>query len=240
MIYLLCKKSSETAVALVNEMNGIKEGIAVKVRDMNARRFNPAEARLVICWGCSGGFASTVQFKVLNNFHIHSKFNELTMLQADGVLTPSFSRHEHWTDSLARTEHHSEAKDLLSGLKVGDFYTEFTPTDEEYRVHIIKGHSIRIGKKVPRTENYHLRFKSWHGGWRLAYSMDWRTEELVANLRRLAKRAVAAVGYDFGAVDIGIRHHDKEPFVFEVNSAPGLEGGTLERYARRFVDIHDG
>ena len=238
MIYLLCKKPSDTSVALVKEMNGIKEGIAARIHSMNARRFDPTAAKLVICWGCSGGFAPTTPFKVLNNYHIHSKFNELTMLQADGVPTPNFSRYEHWTDSLARTEHHSEAKDLLSGLKVGDFYTEFVPTDEEYRVHIVNGHSIRIGKKVPRTENYHLRFKSWYGGWRLAYSMDWRTEELVASLRRLAKSAIAAVGYDFGAVDIGIRHHNKIPFVFEVNSAPGLEGGSLERYARRFVEIH--
>ena len=43
-------------------------------------------------------------------------------------------------------------------------------------------------------------------------------------------RAVGCLGLDFGAADIGWNSHDGEPSVYEVNTAPGLEGTTLDKY----------
>lgn len=240
MIYLLCSRDSDTAKALVAELNGIKEGTAKRIRSIKPL-LDIKGNNLVVCWGQPGGFVQeNVPFKVLNNRHIESKFRELELLKEGGVWTVEFSRNKHWSDSLARKEHHREASDLLAGLEKGDFYTEFTPMDDEFRVHVIKGLVVRIGKKVPRTSNYNLRFRSWNAGWRIAYSVDWRTDELVTLLRGTARRAISAVDYDFGAVDIGIRSHDKRAVVFEVNSAPGLEGGTIERYAEKFMEVHNG
>jgi glutathione synthase/RimK-type ligase-like ATP-grasp enzyme len=42
------------------------------------------------------------------------------------------------------------------------------------------------------------------------------------------------LGLDFGAVDIGHRIIDNKVFVFEVNTAPGIEGTTLQRYVNTF------
>ena len=48
--------------------------------------------------------------------------------------------------------------------------------------------------------------------------------------RDLAHRACEALGLQFGAVDIG-EQVDGSLVVLEVNRAPGLEDGTVARYA---------
>jgi glutathione synthase/RimK-type ligase-like ATP-grasp enzyme len=46
-----------------------------------------------------------------------------------------------------------------------------------------------------------------------------------------AVMAVAACGLDFGAVDIIWNESRQEAYVLEVNTAPGIEGSTLNLYA---------
>lgn len=48
-----------------------------------------------------------------------------------------------------------------------------------------------------------------------------------------ARRAVQALGLDFGAVDVKFKTRGRVPAVLEVNTAPGLEGTTLALYAQR-------
>ena len=45
----------------------------------------------------------------------------------------------------------------------------------------------------------------------------------------MAIETLESMGLDFGAVDLGVKRNG-ECFVIEVNSAPGLEGTTLEKY----------
>lgn len=49
-----------------------------------------------------------------------------------------------------------------------------------------------------------------------------------------AVNAVAALGLDFGAVDLVIGRDDELAYVLEVNTAPGLEGTTVQDYANGF------
>ena len=49
-----------------------------------------------------------------------------------------------------------------------------------------------------------------------------------------ARRAIKALGLDFGAVDIIWNDKQGKAFVLEVNTAPGLEGQTIEDYAEGF------
>jgi glutathione synthase/RimK-type ligase-like ATP-grasp enzyme len=49
------------------------------------------------------------------------------------------------------------------------------------------------------------------------------------NLIDMAKKAVIAIGLDFGAVDCAL-DYDEEAWVIEVNTGPGLQGGTLTSY----------
>jgi glutathione synthase/RimK-type ligase-like ATP-grasp enzyme len=59
-------------------------------------------------------------------------------------------------------------------------------------------------------------------------------EELLSS----ACKAVNLLGLDFGAVDIGHRLIDNKFFVFEVNTAPGLEGTTLDKYAKAIYNYY--
>ncbi|MNY81884.1 hypothetical protein D3C86_2236870 [compost metagenome] len=49
--------------------------------------------------------------------------------------------------------------------------------------------------------------------------------------------AVNALGLDFGAADVIWNDHRKQAFVLEVNTAPGLTGTTLEKYAKALKEI---
>jgi hypothetical protein len=160
------------------------------------------------------------------------KYVELERLVNAGIPVPPHSRvpHPGW---LARTTHHKEARDLLAGLIYGDYYVEYVPTTQEHRVHVVEGKVVRVQGKIPRVPDPHPRYRSWRSGWKLVATPAC-TDTLPPAARDLAKRAVAALGYKFGAVDIGTQANG-EPIVFEVNSQPGLKGSTVRCYAQAFI-----
>lgn len=95
-------------------------------------------------------------------------------------------------------------------------FMEYVDASHEYRVHIFQGKSIRISEKERGSHG-----ETAHG--------DYTTIKPTGNVRHVrkaAKKAVAALGLDFGAVDI--LADDNNCWVLEVNTAPGL-GGTMPR-----------
>lgn len=50
----------------------------------------------------------------------------------------------------------------------------------------------------------------------------------------VAKAALEKLDIDFGAVDVIYNHTEKKAYVLEVNTAPGLEGSTVDDYANFF------
>ena len=127
---------------------------------------------------------------------------------------------------LARTYDHVGGDDLLNRPSEPDFYALKENLVEEFRVHSFCGRSIRAGKKIPREGmQAHGWVRSWDGGWRISYDGISSTKAI----RQLAHKAVAALGLDFGAVDIGVKA-DGSLIVLEVNRAPGIQNGTIDRY----------
>ncbi len=99
----------------------------------------------------------------------------------------------------------------------------------EYRVHVIGGEVVYVQKKKRKTgweENpeYSNTIRNHHTGWIYA------TEgvEIPEDVQNLAIQSVAALGLDFGAVDIIVVQG--QGYVLEVNTAPGLDGTTIEVY----------
>lgn len=129
---------------------------------------------------------------------------------------------------LPRLRNHVGGNDLLNPPAVPDFYVQKENIVEEYRVHSFNGRSIRAGMKVPRegVTTPHAWIRSWDGGWKISYDGVSAKQKH----RDLAHAAVNALGLTFGAVDIGVKA-DGSLLVLEVNRAPGLEGGTVDRYA---------
>lgn len=94
---------------------------------------------------------------------------------------------------------------------------------KEFRVHVFRGHSIRMSMKD--TVDFH----------------DYTTVKPPEGfpkkrIRNAAKAAVAAVGLDFGVVDVLTTEDQRTVWVLEVNAAPGLGGSTPKLWADTFVN----
>ena len=109
-------------------------------------------------------------------------------------------------------------------------YTKYVKKADEYRIHVFDGNVIDIQQKRKRQEvpndeiNYQIRNAC--NGW--VFCRD--NVHCPAECLALARRAVAVLGLDFGAVDIGYNRSSTAAVVYEVNTAPGLEGTTLDKY----------
>ncbi len=115
-------------------------------------------------------------------------------------------------------------------------YTVKTKHRDEYRVHIFKGEVLDVQKKKRK-----LGFNGSSSGIR-NHSSGWvyaRTDVAIPDmLCPIAIQAVELLGLDFGAVDIGHKVNDNKFFVFEVNTAPGLEGSTLDKYTKAIYNYY--
>jgi len=133
-------------------------------------------------------------------------------------------------------------------------FLEFIPDTREYRVHTFSKKRC-LGEETRTPEDYvsiKISEKVWQGdgapnaaepqknhefGWTFLGPQNRREEELDV-VRHAAKQAIAALGLDFGAVDVMYRVRAKQPYVLEVNSTPSLSdenATTCEVYANRIL-----
>jgi len=113
-------------------------------------------------------------------------------------------------------------------------YTVATKHKYEFRVHVFKGSVIDVQQKKKRLDYQgpSTGIRNFSNGFIYARA-DVHIPELI---KSASIDAVNHLGLDFGAVDIGYRERDNRAFVFEVNTAPGLVGTTLELYAQTFTN----
>lgn len=160
-----------------------------------------------------------------------SVIQQLSNLQAASLrLAPTAGPMIPDPNWVGRSNHHVGGLDLLSPPAQPDYWVKKETITEEYRLHLFDGKSIRAGKKAPRT-GFQTPISPWirsfDGGWKIVYDRY----ESTRGQRELATAAVSSLGLTFGAVDLGLLA-DGSLIVLEVNRAPGLEGGTIEAYAR--------
>lgn len=115
-------------------------------------------------------------------------------------------------------------------------YTLYKKKKHEYRVHVFRDSVFDIQEKkrerdFDRNELQSL-VRSHANGWIFC------RDDLIFTggrdaLERIARDAISALGLDFGAVDIIYNSLDNKYYVLEVNTAVGLEGTTLDNYARK-------
>lgn len=188
-------------------------------------------------------FATLVEITHLNSQCPMSKRDQLLALYQNGVACPEVFD-SPGEGRIGRSLHHSGGRDLLRG-NGRDYWVQRLNIDREFRVHVFRGKSIRAGVKVPR-DGYRLEragevwphpwVRSYDGGWRISYGQHHQL--ITTAIRDIAKRAVAALGLDFGAVDVGMCNG--QPVVLEVNLAPGLEGGSVGAYVKHILEVYRG
>jgi glutathione synthase/RimK-type ligase-like ATP-grasp enzyme len=118
-------------------------------------------------------------------------------------------------------------------LVAAPLYTKYFKKKREYRVHVFNGQVIDVQEKRRRSgvEGGDTRIRNLANGY--VFCRDGLVEP--DGLRELAIKAVQALGYTLGAVDVAYNAHHNSLVVFEVNANPGLQGTTLENYANAIV-----
>ena len=113
-------------------------------------------------------------------------------------------------------------------------YTAYIPKKAEYRVHFFDGQVIDTQQKKKKhgTDNTNTHIRNLQNGY--VYCRDGINPP--TDLSTCAISAVNAVGYSYGAVDVIWNEKQNKCFVLEVNSRPGLEGTTLDKYADSLIN----
>lgn len=108
-------------------------------------------------------------------------------------------------------------------------YVQYKKKKKEFRVHVFKGEVIDITQKKKRKDfegEVNTKIRNYANGW------VYCREDIIEpeDLRAQAVLAVHTLGLDFGAVDIIWNEKENKSYVLECNTAPGLEGTTIEAY----------
>lgn len=243
--YLYCPKLSGGALELAKSL-GIQRLRRFDGKDFwnKKSRFRLHDGDVIICWGATIPELDGV--RVLNGReNPMDKYKELDKLSHNVPVVqviPFSAKYLKYPEQyIGRLRNHQGGHDLLFGTKQPDYFVTKERFTNEYRIHSFAGKSIRAGIKIPRDgfkpiddESkwkpglVHPWIRSFDGGWRINYD----NFQSNAKLRKLAHLAVKTVGLTFGAVDIGERQDGKGYMVLEVNTMPGIEGGSVAAYTR--------
>lgn len=133
--------------------------------------------------------------------------------------------------------------DNLTEFVTAPLYTVYIKKREEYRVHFMRDKVIDIQKKA-------LRKTDDEGNPIDPKQVDWRIRNhsngfifVRGNLRipedvvKQSMLCAKASGLDFGAVDVVWNETQGKAYVLEINTAPGIEGVTVDSYAKAFREL---
>lgn len=221
-------------------------GAAALIVRAGSLTYRPRPGDIGINWGNSGNITHP---RLLNQpvavGLAVNKLRAFQRMQQGGVPIPEFttSRAEAiaWRDAggvvVARqTLTGSEGRGIVISqgqepVIAAPLYTKHLRHRREYRVHVFQGTVIDVAEKRRRTdfEGERNAFVRSHGN---GYVFAHEGVEAPEAVRAASISAVAALGLDFGAVDVGYREREGRAYVFEVNTAPGLENtATINAYA---------
>lgn len=117
-------------------------------------------------------------------------------------------------------------------IRDAPLYVQYIPKKKEFRVHVVKGEVIYVQQKVTKNgekpENWHIR--NHDNG----FIFQRNNIDVPKSVAEQAVLAVVSIGLDFGSVDIIWNQHNDKSYVLEINTAPGLEGQSIDDYAEAF------
>ena len=245
----------------------LREKLKQKVLRVNkdSKTYKNKPTDYVISWGLTtpyniGNGPSLIQNK-LTFFEFISDYNEKN--PDNQVNIPEWTTEEQkafeWFNAgdtvVARhvLTGHSGAGIILYDGKLDDtfeqavpakLYVKYKKKKAEFRVHVFAKDSkplevIDVTQKKKRKDfdgEVNTKIRNHQNGW--VYCRENITEP--HDLRTQALLAATAVGIKHGAVDVIYNQKENKCYVLEINSAPGIEGTTLEKYTEAFIrDINE-
>lgn len=225
-----------------------------------ASRFRGYKSKTVINWGSSELPREVNKCNVINRPDaVARSVNKLScfeMLSAFGVRVPTYTKEIDiaygWIDRgyevLCRTILNGSGGSGITIAKTKEqiveapLYVMYVPKKDEYRIHCsltsdkkFPVHLFYVQRKYknPNAEHNNVKIRNLEGGY-LYENGDVRPPYDVYSQ---ASRAFAASSLDFGAVDVIWSEKKQEAYVLEINTAPGLEGRTLQEYINLFNEM---
>lgn len=234
----------------------------IRVRE-NSQTFNARRSDLIINWGMRNRPAWTgwPDANLLNDFNAiiiaQDKRTSLEIMRHEGVQTPEFThepdiaRRWLWDNNeivLGRALLRGSGGrgiELFNGKQDYDLfisrprfplYVKYIKKQHEYRIHVFKDEVIDIQHKRKRreTEDVNYQIRNHENGWIFARNEIVAPE---AQVLQEAVKATQALRLDFGAVDIIWNQRQQRAYVLEVNTAPGLEGQTVDKYTEAILGL---
>ena len=217
------------------------------------RAYRPKEEDVVICWGkVQKPMWNPNRAKRVLNFSNHvNKLHAFDEFKAHGVSIPEYTEGLEQATIWINQGHKVVCRQVLSGfegrgiviaktveeLVRAPLYVKYIPKQREYRIHVMNNEVIDITQKRLRNgirddPNRSRYIRNTDAGWIFSRRLDPYPE--IAEVEAI--NAVAAIGLDFGAVDVVIGRDDNVPYVLEVNSAPGIMGTTFVKYVNSFKE----
>jgi len=109
-------------------------------------------------------------------------------------------------------------------------YTAYIPKKKEFRVQVCNNEVIDVSEKR-KKKTFEQERDAYVRNTANGYVFCRTAVVEPDDLRSLALAACKAIGRTYGAVDIIWNEKQNKCYVLEVNSRPGMEGTTVEKYA---------
>lgn len=234
------KQGSKSARTLSRALRG-------RVLYLEGSRYRYRRRDTIINWGSS---VQDNYFPMINDpYNVRIAANKLDafvrMSNSNVSIPPFWTNQEDIPDEafpvVCRTTvtGHSGAGIVIASnrdeLVAAPLYTKYIKKRDEYRIHVGSGKVISIQRKAFRHGQPALdtRIRNHANGFVFVRDLVDPPEQVLGQ----AVLSVLSMGLDFGAVDIGWNQHHNLACVFEVNTAPGLEGQTINDYATYFKEF---
>ena len=227
-----------------------EEGFNVMRLKRTGSNYRGYPSHVLINWGCSSRRTIREGIEMLNEPEgVEKAQNKVSTFEnLTSVPTPDWTTDRETAASWIQEGYKVYCRTLTRGSE-GRGIVVATTTDEivsaplytkgleiarEVRVHVFMGEVIDFSQKKKMgserreqegIEEVDMDVRNHKNGWIFARS----DVTLPDDAKDMAVSAVEALGLDFGAVDMVITPQEACR-VLEINTAPGLEGTTLERY----------
>lgn len=239
------KQGSKSARVLADALGG-------RVLRVNGdSRFIPRRDDVLINWGSSRRMALMGYGQVANDpgkvGSASNKLNFFNLLRENhSDIIPEF-----WTNrsDIPEDAYPVVCRTVLNGhsgegiviandeseLVNAPLYTKYIKKKDEYRIHVgTTNQIISVQRKARRRdtpdEDVNWLIRNHKNGFVFVRNGVVPPEVVTA----AAIRALDATGLDFGAVDVIYHERENRAYVLEVNTAPGLEGSTVNDYVKYF------
>ncbi len=242
------RQGSRSARALAHALGG-------RVLRLQGSTYKPRTGDVVVNWGNTAAEppkgCTVVQNPPDTIVRASNKklFFQLMQEKGHGEIIPRF-----WTDRTAipddafpivcRTVLAGHSGDGIviaagrDGVVAAPLYVQYVKKQDEYRIHVGRDGSsittISVQRKARSNDvpddkvNWQVRNHA-NGFVFVRQGVSPPNSVIEA-----AATALEASGLDFGAVDVIYNQEKKRAYVLEINTAPGLEGQTVEDYAAYF------